>query len=733
MVAGTQPQPQPQKPLEEQFPGSVPTAQEKALKRNTDCVYFLASPLTCKKGSECEYRHSEYARVNPRDCWYWLNGICMNPKCSFRHPPLDSLLGTQAAPAAGPPLPPSQIAVTTATHAPYNSHKQAVPCIFFQKGICLKGDRCAFLHGPNFANNNKVLPVPVASLSTDPQVFKKAFGSLAKCIPDEKFPKADVMKSVSGAPETKPALKVETAPQRNVVGMERHVPDFKGFDNEAYRFKESDIPPVSNGNSFVRFTHPHQARVSDDRGFQNGKDNDEFLRESSPGFDVLVDDELRSSEYYRDDNQFGRSRGQEASNLDSLNEYDVGHSADYSVVADTDRGRFRDRQGYDSYDHMQGSYAWEQCQASSDKMLGVSATLERRGYRKSDSPETVDVSDLRHHLSKHRRVNGLRSVVSHGKSLDSHVEERKYRSSRKESSCLPLHESTLSARFRGRIKLPGRQSPVNSGDETLDRDFGRGRNRSRLSPLRPQVSSHSVRLQDRIKGMVQDDYEFKNLRGRQTRRERIDGRTTGFAGPKSLGELKVVEGSDSRERYHLGKRKKLLDNQQFEDDFPFEGPKPLSEILKKKREAGATAAASQSGRPSGNKEDCGDRETGEIILSGSDNTDVFKTKNAFLSNARENSRSHELGSDVDIFKLTHSDSPVAPNATEVASEDGNIFDETMEDQELEGDYQRDGDDDFEQDEGEYNYQEGENIDQEEEYLDDEDGDDFAKKIGVTFS
>lgn len=25
------------------------TAEEEALKRNTDCVYFLASPLTCKK------------------------------------------------------------------------------------------------------------------------------------------------------------------------------------------------------------------------------------------------------------------------------------------------------------------------------------------------------------------------------------------------------------------------------------------------------------------------------------------------------------------------------------------------------------------------------------------------------------------------------------------------------------------------------------------------------------
>nr|KYP51121.1 Zinc finger CCCH domain-containing protein 17 [Cajanus cajan] len=59
---------------------------EDSLKRSTDCVYFLASPLTCKKGAECEYRHNEIARLNPRDCWYWLSGQCLNPTCAFRHP-----------------------------------------------------------------------------------------------------------------------------------------------------------------------------------------------------------------------------------------------------------------------------------------------------------------------------------------------------------------------------------------------------------------------------------------------------------------------------------------------------------------------------------------------------------------------------------------------------------------------------------------------------------------------
>lgn len=40
-MAAPAPQPQSQ--------SQPPSAEEEALKRNTDCVYFLASPLTCKK------------------------------------------------------------------------------------------------------------------------------------------------------------------------------------------------------------------------------------------------------------------------------------------------------------------------------------------------------------------------------------------------------------------------------------------------------------------------------------------------------------------------------------------------------------------------------------------------------------------------------------------------------------------------------------------------------------
>ncbi|KAK9073786.1 hypothetical protein SSX86_006380 [Deinandra increscens subsp. villosa] len=108
--------------------------EEELQKRFTDCIYFLASPLTCKKGIECVYRHNEIARLNPRECWYWLGGCCYNPDCAFRHPPLEGLKEAHHEsinPSNGPTLP---------------ADKANIPCYFYSKGFCNKADRCTFLH-----------------------------------------------------------------------------------------------------------------------------------------------------------------------------------------------------------------------------------------------------------------------------------------------------------------------------------------------------------------------------------------------------------------------------------------------------------------------------------------------------------------------------------------------------------------------------------------------------------
>lgn len=713
------------------------------MKRNTDCVYFLASPLTCKKGSECEYRHSEYARLNPRDCWYWLNGNCLNPKCTFRHPPLDASLGTQAATTVGSSAPPSQSLAMPAISSPCISSKQAVPCIFYQKGLCLKGDRCAFFHAPNpTAKIPQALPT---SHVTEPTTSKKTFGGLEKCNQEQKIPQANITNSVGVPPERKSAPRAETALPRNVAGVGRNISPPTILEDEASRYKATIVVPVISGNSASWSNRSQQANVLEDHSFQNGKDADEYLRESSPGFDVLVDDELRDSDYYHGEDQFGRTRGHEGRNVNSVNDYDMAHATDYNSMTDVDRESFHDPRGHGSYDHMPGQYAWEQHRASSERMLAEPSNLgRRRGYHKSDSPDHIDGADLRYHLAKQRRTNGLRSVVSRDYAQN-HVEEWNNRpSSRRDALHLPSNErnkSSLNNRFRGRIKLPVRSSPVNGGDLHPERELDKGRNWGRLSPERPQIFPQG-RLRDRIKGRVQEDHqhEGRNFRGTYTKREIMDDNVD-FTRPKSLAELKVVKNIDSSGQQSLGKRKNIEDHQQSEGHLSFEGPKPLSEILKKKRDA--KGAAYGSGKLFINREEDNQREINESLIAGSGSSavaDAQITEEEADGHSLANKEESKYTAAVAVGTVTKKaeaagQSSQAPNLNDFEAEDGMIFDETMADHELEADDQRDGDYEYEQvDEGEYNVEGAENAaDLEEEYLDDEDGDDFAKKIGVMLS
>lgn len=737
--------------------------EDEALKRNTDCVYFLASPLTCKKGSECEYRHSESARVNPRDCWYWLNGSCLNPKCAFRHPPLDGLLGTQATTSAGSyfPTPQTAVAPLAAPNAIYNqgkqvaatnptltAGKQAVPCVFFQKGFCLKGDRCAFSHGPN-PFSNKVLQTPVAAPVSEPPNLKKTFGGLEKCNNEQKRPQANISKPTEVPPKVKATAESESALSKNRIAIERNIPPHTRYNDEVSSHKVASVPSVANGNTMTWSDHMHHADVSDD--LQNGKDADEFYRESSPGFDVLVDDELRDSDYYHEDDQFAQ-RGHEGRNM---NEFDVGGSADYNSVPDVDREMFRDPRGYDSYEHMQGQYDWKQRRASSERMLVGSDSLDRRGYRKTESPDQIVESDLRHRLLKQRRVNGLRSVISQDYSVDKHDEER-HRSSRRDSRHLPTHDSSFSSRLRGRIKIPGRSSPVKDNNLRPEREeLDRGRSFGRLSPGRTHSSSHQGRLQDRVKERMQENVnnQERNFREPRMRRDIMTDRITDFSRPKSLAELKVNKGAENKEQHierqeasSLGKRKnpRMEGHQPSESDLSFEGPKPLSEILKRKRGGETLSNNKEENNQSEGKESLtGISKTSVVTETHSVHSSITnKEASAGMIDVKEDSKSakaFEKGdgmSPIGKNESAHGQFSQIPNVGELDAEEGMIVEEEgMDDQELEAYDQRDGEDyDYEQVEGaDYNLDEGEQADPEEEYLDDEDGDDFAKKIGVMFS
>ncbi|ONK79844.1 uncharacterized protein A4U43_C01F10700 [Asparagus officinalis] len=528
--------------------GGVPTAEEEALKKNTDCVYFLASPLTCKKGNECEYRHSEGARLNPRDCYYWLNSNCLNPKCAFRHPPLAGLFGS---PGSGPTLPsiptvPSkQIPVVHAPPYSLNKQSRSQQCIFFQKGHCLKGEICPFSHETQ-ANGDVVsqqLAKASPSFSEQPQAtLKYESWSIKQCSNKQSIPKVSAdIKLKAPVSSTKPVIRNELQSSNGVT----HAKNFLSNSQPAHA-------PVINSNAWSR-SQNHQIHSLDEH-LQNDLEPGEIVGEHSSVFDAHVVNSTKASE-------FGRKS--------ALNDYQ--HcSSDYKPVNIFERNQCR--RSVDKYSGQNGRIQDYRNprphKILSERSLERSQLPERRVLQKPKSPNEVDRADLRHRL-KQRKLDSSRSAIR----SDHYVEEKERdygHHSHRNQLQVPL-ETSVSSRLRGRITLPAASSGDSFSLQSEQRDVSR--NRGRLSPTRASVSNQ-VRQNERTRRLSEDP-PLRNLGGRLSKREDVD--SLNFNGPKSLAELKGAKLVKSSQEQTT----KVQNN---EDSPSFEGPKPLSVLLKRKRE-----------------------------------------------------------------------------------------------------------------------------------------------------
>ncbi|KAL5983159.1 hypothetical protein ACLOJK_017241 [Asimina triloba] len=712
-------------------------------------------------GNECEYRHSEGARMNPRDCWYWLNGNCSNPKCSFRHLPFEGFPGTPGG-TSGPSFPPSQAPAAAQippapTVAAYGSNKQMVPCIYFQKGHCLKGDRCPFMHGSLPVSNSTPQQTlkPPKSVGEAPTSIQKATASLERGTSQLKIPQVHAIKPVEAPMMSKPAVKADILPS-NGITIKNNM-ETAAFREELSRPKLSN-PPLAIGNAGGK-PLGHSSQMLDEP-LQNGREAGEFLGESSPGFDVLVDDEIEDPDYYHPDDEYGRTAGSGRRHLNAASEFDYELSADQGSLGKFDREPYNDVRNYDRHRRSHDRFGREHRRPSSDRGFERSAIMERKGLAREESPGRIDKADLRYRLSKQKRVDG-RSATSPDRHSgfyqwdDRHTEEQRYAGrSRRDQSHLPP-DASISSRLQGRIKLPGRHSPDNPSDLHPDREAERRQNYSRSSPGKP--ISYQGRHHDKIRWTQEDTHtETRTIRGRPVKRDESD--TLNFAGPKSLAELKGVKASDSSEglsindsdsipsktQVALAKKNMRLEkigHQESDGSLLFEGPKPLSEILKRKREESTSSKDSSGGENSSKRE-----RADPTINSGTAVTE------APIVGAMEpgkdghvTSRYEEPRVTTETMKLVgrkdgNDEGPDTAEGTELVYEiqssarkevledvDGMMI-ENIEDQEAENSDQRDGEYEFDV-EGGY-----ENTELEEEYLDDDDdGDDFSRRMGAMLS
>ncbi|KAM3298739.1 hypothetical protein ACQJBY_040291 [Aegilops geniculata] len=687
------------------------TPEEEALRRNTDCVYFLASPLTCKKGNQCDFRHSEGARMNPRDCYYWLNGNCLNPKCSFRHPPIDGMFG---APTPGIPA-------VSSHYAAYNSGKQMVPCYYFQKGNCIKGDKCPFSHGPQSAGNNP--PEQVAKVSSfpleQPQTQKneflgvKEFAQTNHLIQQGGPISDDRSKSVNRAAGNFTRTAAAAIPAELASSAVKSLPKSGSAQNgmptvnKSFRTSSGEDHPECYQNNLPVETDPMQdwnqpyhTPPQDDMP-EDSRDADDLLGESSPGFDVLVANDADAGAYMHDPDDFGRD-------IYPVEDYEYA-PADFEIQPHHERELFNGMGEQGPIGQMYDGYDRKRRRTSSERNLDRPSYSERRSRQRETGPVEIDGSDLRHRLRR-RKINGSPGISPERsgelRRRDDRYRERAYDGHRTHRD---RHQgprgSTLSSRLQGRIKLPGR-SP-DRVDARSERERDRRQLRDRLSPVVPmdipggrhrEAGHHLERIRQRSSERASS---ARIADGKHSRRNVTD--SLNFASRKDFGpESRKANGSV-----------------QSEASLDFEGPTPLSVILQRKRQA---ACGNGNGSSAHNvKEDksaaVSHRQAESLVEAEKEGYDNTISSEEYKS--RSGDEEYKEEGQVPASS-SHGDKAEAEDMIEVENQEADNYE------------QRQGDSEYEATEG-YEYKsEDENAyqDEDEEF---EDDDDFARKVGVVFS
>uniref|UniRef100_A0ACD5YYZ1 Uncharacterized protein n=1 Tax=Avena sativa TaxID=4498 RepID=A0ACD5YYZ1_AVESA len=649
-----------------------PTAadEEGALRRRgADCVYYLVSPLTCKKGSECEYRHSDAARANPRDCWYWFNGNCANPKCSFRHPPLDDMLGAPAAPRASQQSAPQ---VSVPAHAPASgAAKPGVPCYYFQKGMCAKGNLCAFSHVPQFAGSPAL------------HQTAKSFAPAVQPHLQSKNSNSWIKPSNSAQQNTAPAVHDEPKiGARNGILPQKQNPTTRAYPSSG-TYQNHNNSYVLSGTAK---SYRPQPSVEDETA-----ETGEFVREPSAGSSVVagsVDDDAERS-FKEVHNSYRRTNGEQNAGMR--------------------------RQTHGGYE-IERSH-----RSSSDRLLS-----ERRLSSQRDPvPVTANSSDLRHRLLKQRRLNDQRSTQVPDRQ-DRRYPEGDHRRRGEERAS---HDGLSRSRLHGRIKLPA-ETPLDRLGPYPEKER---RPRDRVSP--PKQTDLRAKIHDRLKARSNEDISGNNnVKSSVVKANSGEdaAAAVSFSGPKSLAELRAKKVAANSSGQHTAKNADrtagparmtseiVITNRDSPDPVPFDGPKPLSVILKRKREEAASA-------------DSGSIQEEQIEVEEEEslnNNSIILQKDDVVGTNTEDNEEEEAFHPEDDMMYDDSLSPDDDNAAEAAADAGK---EELEDGEQQ--------EDLETAEEEYEYEAADDVNAEEdndyqEYEDDddlEDDDDFARKVGVLIS
>ncbi|XP_057967194.1 zinc finger CCCH domain-containing protein 34-like [Malania oleifera] len=531
--------------------------EDELQKRNTDCVYFLASPLTCKKGIDCEYRHSDIARLNPRDCWYWLAGNCLNPTCAFRHPPLDGHSEGSLESAAAPS---QQSSATT--------NKTNVPCYFYFNGFCNKGDQCSFLHGPDGSTAWKSVKTTSAGADAPSLDNKTSVGSDIRHVPNETHPNlSETAQKAASEIQFQPNDVHQKSVPNKVVKQSAYPQTSVSESEEAAPIKSESLPPeggLIESGSLICSDQSSDEQV-------DGHVEPEERWESSPGFDVLVDN--RSDDMgYQDDPEYAVALEREGREVnDHFLRYDFEDRVEYDSIY-SDAEILCEHRIYDSYDRLDYDHRSEYGQVPrrmrqriADPILSRKRKLLPVGMAENGRNGV----DLREHLRKHRMIDG-HPVNRFSRRNDSpRLIGRNRERSRRHGAGQRLHGRLASEVGRNMIGSFGEKESVSNGVNRQDR----------LRRLRLNRPRHHFEEKRQAKMQF---VPSEVSREPPTRERRYTSESSSFTGPKSLAQIK----EEKRKAMESGDCFGVRADPSRMSVADFQGPKPLSEILKEKGKLG---------------------------------------------------------------------------------------------------------------------------------------------------
>ncbi|KAL9268892.1 Zinc finger CCCH domain-containing protein [Drosera capensis] len=485
---------------------------------NTDC------------GLECEYRHSEMARLNPRDCWYWKHGNCLNPACGFQHPPLDVN---------------NEVVVGAASFSHFSSvtpSKHNVPCYFYYSGYCNKGDRCTFLHDPDSSSsvktklNQETTDAPPAS---DAKTTVKTEPSL---LPSKK-----------DANPSDNSLKINNekmAEPKDCAGPDGDAPQSATTDTiKADVLKQTAVDEYDVGVTELDSLSPSE---------NLGETHEYFLA-----------DQIKQEEWSEPSLVDGRSDGLASVGDDSYLE-DLEENHDDLECEDMEYG-YEDQMDADGKNLLDetrlecNAYSVDELQLDIAEFSPPYMPHEKKFLTMELPAAELSGVDLRHRL-RNRRI--------HDHHLEMHASTRRnlpnLRARRSERLLKFGPPWQFYRRLASELERNGVASPAWRNGAPISA------NRRRWSTY-PWLDRYNYRRSLEI-ASKRSAYNFST---RPFLKQKIHGEDSFFTGPKGLVPIKVESGKAAEDGYSSEKTRHS--SRYIGSDF--EGPKPLSELLREKNRA----------------------------------------------------------------------------------------------------------------------------------------------------